>query len=515
MTTTDLPAGDSSAPSAPATEAAPSLGRSTASGFLWLFMQSMSGRVASFLSQLVLAKLLMPEMFGQVGLAYTVTTLVNAFISFGIDDILLQRFRTIYLWVSPAFWSSLIAALAGMALMLGAAPVAARMYGNPGLVGLVAVLAVTLPIGALSTVPMVKLRARMDFRFLGIYASVETVAIQAATVILAASGFGAYSFVLPLPFFAAIKVAVFWRKAPTRIRLMYRRVQLMHIMSSGFIVQATKILIEAVNQGDYIVLGLLANDATVGIYFFAFRLSAQPLTMLAGNFGSVLFPALTHLRGDRVRQEGAAIRASRILAYTVTPVCFLQAALAPAVLHLMFGAKWNAAVPLVQVLSLGLPGDATAWISGALLVARREFWRDFIYLLGFAVPFFLCVLAGAMLGSALGVAVAVALYYALLKPLNSWLIFRRSMTQRDFVTIYAAPPVIAGLAMGFAYGAANLPALSGHHVAQAVVIVLLGPPIYVLLLRLVVPTVFHEMQDRFPLHALFARIGLRTARRNA
>ena len=488
----------------PATAAtSANLGRSTAAGFLWLLLPSLSGRVASFASQLVLARLLLPEAFGQIGMAYTVTTLAAALISFGIDDVLLQRLRTFAMWASPAFWSSLALSLLGMALMLAAAPVAERLYHSPDLFGLVAVLAVALPISALSTVPYVKLRAAMDFRFLATYTSGELLGVQVASVALAALGCGAYSFVLPVPLAAMVKAAVFWRKAPTRIRPRFRRRQLSHFVSSGFLVLGTRLIVEAVNQGGYVVLGLMATDTVVGVYFFAFRLAAQPLRMLAGNFGAVLFPAFTQLSAEPQRQEAAALRASRVLAFLVTPVCFLQAALAAPALHLMFGARWNGAIPLMQVLSLGLPGDAVAWVAGALLVARREFLRDFILLAVFSPPFFVFVAVGGYLGSSLGVAIGASLYYALVKPINSWLVLRGSMSLRDFLEIYVAPPLLAGAAIGGAYAAALL---TGRALVQIAVIAALGPLAYLALLRLLLPGVLRELLDRFPVDRMIRRL---------
>jgi O-antigen/teichoic acid export membrane protein len=174
--------------------------------------------VASFASQLVLARLLLPEAFGQIGMAYTVTTLAAALISFGVDAVLLQRLRTFKMWASPAFWSSLALSLLGMALMLAAAPVAGRMYHSPDLFGLVAVLAIALPIAALPTVPYVKLRAAMDFRFLATYSSGEMLAVQVASVALGGAGLRRLQLRAARPFAAAVKAAVFWRKAPTRIR---------------------------------------------------------------------------------------------------------------------------------------------------------------------------------------------------------------------------------------------------------------------------------------------------------
>ena len=493
------------APSAPASP--PLLAASTASGFLWLMAQSLSGRFATFFSQLILAKLLLPEAFGQIGLAYTVTTLVGAFVSFGIDDVLLQRLRRINYWVAPAFIISLGLALLGMVVMLAVAPIVARLYGSTGLVGLLVVLAINLPISALAVVPGVKLRAAMNFRFLASYASIEIFAIQAASVALAASGFGAYSFVLPVPAAAAIRVAVFWWKAPTRLQSRWRRVQFRFLLGSGLLVLGTRLLIEAVNQGDYIVLGVMATDAVVGMYFFAFRLAAQPVRMLAGNFGSVLFPALVQLRAEPQRQEAAVLRVSQLLAYMVTPLCFLQAAVAAPLLHLMFGVRWDGAIPLIQILSLGLPGDAVAWIAGALLVARREFRRDFVYLAATAPPFFLLVIAGAYWGSSLGVAIGVSLYYATVKPLNSWWVLRHTMRLADFGHIYVWPAVLSALAIGSVYVAGNRLWDADRFVPELVLNLILGPSIYLILMQLFVPHVLREVVARFSLGRLLKRFG--------
>ncbi len=480
------------------------LRRTTATGFLWLLFQGLSGRLSSFFGQIVLARLLMPEAFGQIGLAYTVTSLVTAVVSFGIDDVLLTRSRHLRLWVAPAFWSSLALALAGMAVMLAAGPIAARLYQAPSLTGLIAVLAINLPLGAASTVPVVKLRAELDFRYLGSYATIEMLAIQLATIACAALGLGAYSFVLPLPFAAAIKAVIFWCKAPLQIRPGHRRLQYRHLVGSGLMVLSTRVMNAAVNQGDYIVLGLLASQTVVGVYFFAFRLAAQPLQMLAGSFGGVLFPAFRQLEDDAGRQMEAALRASRILAYAITPVCFLQAAEAPPLLHLMFGHRWDGAVPLVQILSLGLPGDALAWVAGALLIARGEFKRDVRLVAMFTPPFFVCVLLGVWLGGAVGVAIGVSLFYALIKPLNSWLVFRHAMRMADILQIYVVPLTLGFVTIGAATLLAGSAIVSGSRIGQVVLIGVLGPVFYVIGLRLVAPATFREVVDHLPL----GRLGL-------
>lgn len=68
------------------------------------------------------AWLLSPTDFGTIGLATTVTALASAVVTFGIDEVLLQRQRTIGLWVTAAFWMTAVLGGAGFVLVLLAAP---------------------------------------------------------------------------------------------------------------------------------------------------------------------------------------------------------------------------------------------------------------------------------------------------------------------------------------------------------------------------------------------------------
>jgi len=80
-----------------------SLSRSPLVGTSWLLAQNVGTRAISFASQIVLAKLLVPGDFGAIGLALTVTTLASVVANFGVDDVLLQRQKSLRFWASAAF----------------------------------------------------------------------------------------------------------------------------------------------------------------------------------------------------------------------------------------------------------------------------------------------------------------------------------------------------------------------------------------------------------------------------
>ena len=356
-----------------------SLGGTAVRGVAWLFAQNVGTRFMVLAGQMLLARLLAPADFGVFGLAGTVVNVVSMVGDFGVQDVVLQRQRALRHWLTPAFWTSALLGGAGLALVLFVAPLLARLYGAAELPAMLALMGLAIPLTALANVPCILLRAQLRFRDLAMMGGAEVVGVQVLTVAFATARMGPYSFVLPLPIVALVRTATLWfATRPTIGRPRLARVR--KILARGSHLLGTKVITAAVSQGDYFVLGLFTSKAAVGVYYFAFRLAVQPLQLLATSVTNVVFPVLAQMGSDQARQRAAALAAARVLAYVAMPCCFLQAALAEPVVRLLAGHKWDAAVPIAQVLSVGLAFDAVAWIAGAVLRARGEFFSTFKYI---------------------------------------------------------------------------------------------------------------------------------------
>ena len=252
-----------------------------ARGLFWLIAQMASGRALSFLSQIILAHLLSPQDFGTIGLTYTLTTIVGSLTASGVENVLLQRSRTYHIWAWPAFWINIALAAIGACLILALAPFAASLYAAPEIEGLAAVVALAMPFAALSMLPMTAIRAALNFRLLAMIGTAELIAGQMLTILLAWYGMGPYSFVIPFPIIAALKAAWLWAAIRPRMRPARPRRAWWYLIRSSTWVWIFRLLNSLISQGDYLVLGLFASRAEVGFYFFAFRLSFQPLDAVA------------------------------------------------------------------------------------------------------------------------------------------------------------------------------------------------------------------------------------------
>ncbi len=462
-----------------------------------MLAQNVVARASSVASQLVLAGLLLPADFGLIGLTYTVTNLAATLTNIGIEEVLMQRQRALRLWTGAAFWITLgLASLAGL-LVVAVSPMAAAAYKAPELVGLLAVAALAMPIGALASVPGMIMRSRMRFRVLALYGSGEMVVQALLTIVFAWAGFGAYSFVIPAPILALARSVIWWRLANSGASLRPKRRRWKYVVNNTTAAFLTRTIIAFINQGDYVVLGLIASQDIVGGYYFGFRLAAQPLWILAGNFSGVMFPALAQLKGDPKRQGDAALKASDLLSFCVMPLAMMQAAAAAPLVTSFFGDKWLSSIPVIQLLSIGLAFDAVSWIAGSLLNARGEFMAGLRYLLLQGPLFFLLVGIGALLDQAVGVAWGVCAFYAISQPLFVWAVYRRlGISGSRVAKIYLRPTAYAAVAVGSGLLVSMLPWLAGRPLTRVLVIGVVGTALYAGLVRWLASDIWVELRDR-------------------
>lgn len=474
------------------------VGKLVAAGGFWLLLQTLGTKAVSFIGQLVLAGLLSPSDFGKIGMAYTVTAFVSLLINPGVDLILVRRGKRFHLWSTPAFYFSLLTALAGCLIILVAAPIAARFYGVPELRGLLAVLAFATPLGSLILIPTAKLRAEMRFRAIAAVNLVQILLQTLLTLTFAATGFGIYSFVLPVPIVYLVIAAILWIIAEPKIRFTRPLQYWKYLIGDSSYIFGTSLLATLVGQIDYIILGAMYDDVVLGPYFFAFNIATQSIRLTAGSLQLVLMSGLARMSSFSAQQTQAALKATKAISLCGMPLCFIQAVVAGPLLHALYGDKWNAAIPLVQLLSVGMAFDVMSWPAGSLLQSRGQFRFLFFWSSGFVPIFIGSVLLGAFFGKALGVAVAVCAYYTLLSPLLVVCVFRSSgIPGRDVLTLFVRPICVGALSAGATIGVIYLTSLAGAHPAvQCGLSLIIGVAAMTIAARFIMPASFHEILAR-------------------
>jgi O-antigen/teichoic acid export membrane protein len=462
-----------------------SLGHQAAAGFVWLLVQTLSVKVATVAGQIVLARLLAPSDFGLVALAYSVIAFISIFQSSCLREILIQREREFRVLAGPAFWLSLAVGSLLSVLIAGLAPTASKVLQQPDLPGLLLVLAGFTFITNFEAIPNAKLQNEMRFRALSSLGIFQGIGQIFLSVVLAANGFGAYSFVIPLPVMALVKVVILWSLArpPLSWQAGFRYWPGL-MRSSGFLIGAA-FFMAIKGYGASLVLGLFHSAAVVGVFFFASHLAQQVHILLAQNLAQVLLPSFSKLQEDGQRQHAAFLRASRQLMILGAPASFLVAALADPGIRLVFDARWVMAIPVVQALALGTGFTVTTIVTMNFVKAQGRY-RFHLWLSAFQATVFLTfITVGAVTGAAREVGVAAGLAMALYSPLILYASLRGSgYGWRQVWQVYGAPVGSAGVAAGVAVAlAAWVPPVMGRDFLRAGVTALAFGVLYFPLIR--------------------------------
>jgi PST family polysaccharide transporter len=498
---------DKAAPAGPAL-----MGDRAARGFVWLLAQTMLLRAVTVIGQLVLAYLLTQEDFGVVALALTVHAFASILQQGGLTEILVKRQAHLHRWSNTAYWMSLaLGASAGLLMAVGA-PLAAIVYGNQRIIPLLIVLSISMVPAGLIVVPEAKLSAELRFRTLAVVGAVSVSAQMVLAVLFAALGMGAISMVLPRPIVLSVHALVVYLLARPRVRLRPQVRRWRYLISDNITLVLGKLCLLATLQGDYMVLGILTTERVAGVYYFAFGLSMQTMTLVTSNLGNVLFPVLSKL-DDPVRQTQGFIRAARLLALVGVPLCLLQAGLADPVLRELFKGKWDDAIPILQILSLGMALRLVGSPAGSLFNAQGRFRTVLVLNSCYAVAFLSAVTAGALIAGGIGVAVGASIYFGLLGPVHMYIaISGNKGTWRDVWGVYAVPVLMSVAALAPAMWLADrLPPMPGRNWARMAVVTGTTGIIYLALASVLARPLLEELFARFGALPVVGRSAKRVA----
>ena len=429
--------------------AAPSLTSRTASGFAWAVGQSLAAKIVSIGGQLVLARILLKEDFGLVAMATGIASLVSVLQYAGLQEILVQRQKHFDRWAPAAFWLSACIGLASAAFVAGAGPVTAMMMHDGRMIPIMAIAAATTLLSALQIVPMAMLQISLRLRLVSAIMLLGGAGSVALTVPLALAGFGAYSLMLGPFLIQPIVLGILWKLSRPRIGRRLRARRWKYMFGDSALLLGVGLINNFTSQGANLILGALHAASVVGVFSFGYNLSLQSIILLTQNLAVVFFPALSKLQEHPERMLAAFVRASRMLSVIGMPACAMQAALARPFMHLLFGTKWDEAIPVMQWLSVGLAFGILGSLMASLIKAAGRFRFLFWLTVGYTAVYLAFTTAAALLGGASEMAVAVSAYFVIVGPVCTFLVVREfGGGWREVWEIFGLPLFCAGVSVG-------------------------------------------------------------------
>jgi O-antigen/teichoic acid export membrane protein len=398
----------------------PSLRAKMTRGFLWKLASQIVDQGGRTLMAVILARMLTPSEYGLAGMAFVFTGIALIFTDRSLGSALVQRVAITERDRSTVFWTTTAGGIAIAVASYAVAPAIGNFFSEPEVTSLFRVVAFTFVLTALSATQVALLTRDLSFRALELREMAGGLARIATAITMAVMGFGAWSIVGGSVAAAAVSLVMLWTASSWRPSFIFSIASLCDLGSYGIKALGSRLFIYVTENADNLLVGKYLGSAALGIYSLAYNAMLSPLARIVGPVAQVLFPALSRIQTDTDRVVSTWLRTTAATAAIMFPAFTGIAIVAPDLVSVVFGDKWNAAVPVLQLLCIGGLATTLQALNLSVLQARN---RPGTYL-RFNILNTAASIAGFAVGlhwGVVGVAASVGVVRAGLLPLNAWL----------------------------------------------------------------------------------------------
>lgn len=353
----------------------------------WVAGGFAGAQLLRFGSNLVMTRLLAPEMFGVMALALTFLFALQMFSDVGLAQVAIQhrrgaerRFLDV-LWTTQVLRGALVMTVgllltgALMASVSAGWLPAGSVYAHPDLPGVLAVLAFSALVGGFASTQLISQGRQLNLRqtvLLGIWAQLAGFAAMMAWAAFDRSVYALAAGSVVSAAFTSV-VSHLWLPGD-RNRFAWDREILLEIWRFGRWVVLTSILGFLVHSGDRLLLSGFLGAADFGLYAIAIMI-VQIVHELAGRLGGMVgLPALSEVHRDRPQDLRRVFYRLRLPldAFGYAALGFLVVAGTP-VIQLLYDDRYSGAGPTLQILAVSLLMIGT-YASGNLFMAIGKTW---------------------------------------------------------------------------------------------------------------------------------------------
>ena len=267
-----------------------SLKKKALSAVIWNAAQRYGALAISFVSNIILARLLSPNDFGIVGLLTVFISLANVIAESGFNSALIQKKDVTDVDYNTVFYWNLVVSLLLVISLYFLAPSIATYFNRPTLVPLLRVESVILISNAFCIVQTTRLMKFLRFNILAVRTIIAALAAAIVGIILAWQGFGVWSLVFQAISSSVIGTILLWSITDWHPSLQFDWPAFRSMFKFGAYISISSICNTLYINLQAFIIGKSFSISDLGYYTQAKKLETIPVEGTSSILNVVLFP---------------------------------------------------------------------------------------------------------------------------------------------------------------------------------------------------------------------------------
>lgn len=323
-------------------------------GVLWSALERFSVQGVSFALGIVMARLLMPEDFGLVGMLSVFVAVAGTFVDSGFSTALIRKQDRTAADDNTVFYFNIVVSVVCYGLLYVLAPAVSAFYELSALTVLLRVLALQLVINSLGNIQRVHFTVAVDFKSMAKVGVVSTIVSGLVGVVMAMAGCGVWSVVAQMLLSSVCMVGGLWWVSPWRPQWIFSWSSFRELFGFGSRLLLSSLLNTLYNNVYSLVIGKVYNAKDLGYYARANSFGNFPSSNVSYVLQRVTFPVLSKMQNEDEELRKNYRRLLKLAAFVVFPLmCGLSAVSYPLV-RVLLGEEWLGAARLLHILCFSL-----------------------------------------------------------------------------------------------------------------------------------------------------------------
>lgn len=328
-----------------------SIQKKAINGFKWNFLQQFSVQIINFTVQVILARLLMPEMFGLIAMLMVFISIGQTLMDSGMTSSLIRTENPSQLDYETVFWVNILVSLLVYSLVFIGAPYIALFYEQKILEDLLRIFAFVFVIRALIGVHIAKLTKEMNFKLQMQLQIPSSLIAGGVGISLALQGYGVWSLVwLNLIQASVLTILVLWL-VKWKLSFIFSRKRFYYHFGFGYKLTLASLIDVIFNDLYRIIIGKFFSPKSVGYFNQAETMRLFPVQQISMVVEKVTYPLFSDLKNDEHLRYAYNITA-KIMMFVTVPIMLTFILIANEGFRLLFGEKWLPAVLYFQILAI-------------------------------------------------------------------------------------------------------------------------------------------------------------------
>lgn len=319
------------------------------SNFIWRFAERCGAQAVQFIVSIVLARLLMPEVYGTIALITVITTILNVFVDSGMGTALIQKKDADSVDFSTVFYFNMFVCIILYVGLFICSPWIAYFYKDATLTPVIRVLGLTIVISGVKNIQQAYVSKTMQFKRFFFSTLGGTIGAAIIGIWMAYKGFGVWALVAQQIFNAMVDTLILWITVKWRPKKEFSFERLKGLFSYGWKLLASSLLDTVYNNIRQLIIGRMYTPSDLAFYNRGKQFPDLIITNINTSIDSVLLPTMSQEQENKERVKIMTRRAIKTSTYIMAPLMMGLAFCAIPVIRLILTEKWLSCVPFMQI----------------------------------------------------------------------------------------------------------------------------------------------------------------------